>query len=119
MNKLNKIKWARYIRKWRKKNLLKARGYDKAKRIKNKIKVLEAYGGKYYHCVCCGEKHFEFLSIDHINWDGKTHRKDLGLTGNKFYGWLIKNNFPEGFQVLCMNCNFAKGIYGFCPHQAP
>ena len=27
-----------------------------------------------------------------------------------------KNNYPEGFQVLCSNCNFAKGKYGSCPH---
>jgi hypothetical protein len=20
--------------------------------------------------------------------------------------------------VLCMNCNFAKGIYGICPHKS-
>jgi hypothetical protein len=24
--------------------------------------------------------------------------------------------FPPIFQVLCMNCNFAKGKLGFCPH---
>ena len=24
--------------------------------------------------------------------------------------WIIKNNFPKGFQVLCSNCNFAKGL---------
>ena len=31
--------------------------------------------------------------------------------------WMIKNNFPKGFQVLCHNCNLAKGFYGKCPHE--
>ena len=29
----------------------------------------------------------------------------------------IKNNFPKGFQILCHNCNIAKGHYGKCPHE--
>ena len=45
------------------------------------------------------------LSIDHINSDGASHRKEVG---NGMYRWLLKNNFPEGFQVLCMNCQFIK-----------
>jgi hypothetical protein len=117
MKKLSKDKRAVYMRKWRSQNLQKAKAYDKTNIIRAKIKVLEAYGGENYCCACCGEKHYEFLSIDHINGDGKAHRKELGLTGNKFYKWLIKNNFPKGFQVLCMNCNFAKGLYGHCPHK--
>ena len=31
--------------------------------------------------------------------------------------WIKKNNFPKGFQILCHNCNVAKGIYGECPHE--
>lgn len=75
--------------------------------------VLAAYGGV---CQCCGESTYEFLSIDHINSGGNKHKKELGV---KTIGrWLFKNNFPAGFQVLCHNCNMAKGIYGACPHQA-
>jgi hypothetical protein len=33
------------------------------------------------------------------------------------YRWLISSGFPEGFRVLCHNCNQAIGLYGFCPHQ--
>ena len=79
--------------------------------------VIESYGGK---CVCCEEANFAFLSIDHINGGGNQHRKELfGRTGSShsFYRWLKKNGFPEGFQVLCHNCNFAKWRYGKCPHQ--
>jgi len=36
---------------------------------------------------------------------------------SNFYRWLKQNNFPEGFRVLCINCNFSLGIYGYCPHE--
>ena len=36
---------------------------------------------------------------------------------NALNQWLITNNFPMGFQILCWNCNVAKGILGVCPHQ--
>lgn len=25
--------------------------------------------------------------------------------------------YPAGFRLLCMNCNFAIGHFGSCPHQ--
>jgi hypothetical protein len=44
---------------------------------------------------------------------------ETGLRGGvRFYSWLRRNNYPEGYQVLCFNCNIAKGLYGVCPHQA-
>jgi hypothetical protein len=77
--------------------------------------VIEHYGGK---CSCCGEFEYKFLSIDHINGKGNQHRLEVG--GNKkspILRWLIKNNFPKEFQILCHNCNMAKGCYGVCPHK--
>jgi len=70
------------------------------------------------NCVCCYESTFELLTIDHINNDGKEHRKQLNNEGGEhFYRWLIKNNFPEGFQTLCWNCNVGKRLgRGICPH---
>lgn len=77
-------------------------------------RVFAAYGGPV--CVCCGESHREFLQIDHVNNDGASHRRtEKGATA--LYSWLVKRNFPVGFQVLCVNCNFAKSAYGRCPHQ--
>ena len=36
------------------------------------------------------------------------------------YGWLRRNSYPEGFQVLCHNCNLGKKINGgVCPHNDP
>ena len=86
--------------------------------LQYKLGVFTAYGGPV--CACCGETHVECLSIDHINNDGAAHRK--ALSGNardarNFYIWLRANGYPPGFQVLCMNCNFARGHFGVCPHE--
>jgi aminoglycoside phosphotransferase len=80
-----------------------------------KVKVLMGYGGV---CVCCKERDLHFLTIDHIIGGGSAHRRELGGTSS-LYQWLIDNNFPPGFQVLCMNCNSAKQWYGGCPHDFP
>jgi hypothetical protein len=77
-----------------------------------KIEVVLAYGGK---CVCCGEERSEFLSIDHIEGQGAKHRQSIG---GHFYAWLRKKGFPkDNYRLLCMNCNFALGHFGYCPHQ--
>ena len=86
------------------------------KRLRDQLKdeVYAAYGG--YRCNCCGETTREFLSIDHINNDGAAHRRKIG-GGDRVYRGLRDNDFPAGFQILCMNCNFARGKYGACPHK--
>lgn len=68
-------------------------------------------------CACCGEDHREFLCIDHIEGGGNKHRAEVGGTGSVFYAWLRRNGWPEGFRVLCHNCNQARGLYGACPHE--
>lgn len=57
-------------------------------------------------CARCQFSDIRALSIDHINGDGAKHRKEIG--GGRIYRWLLKQDFPEGFQVLCMNCQFIK-----------
>jgi hypothetical protein len=81
--------------------------------------AIMAYGG--YRCACCGETEPLFLSLDHVNNDGKAHRMKLGtLGGTKLYKWLRENEWPEGFQVLCMNCNQGRHRNGgTCPHKDP
>ena len=80
------------------------------------MEVLNYYSNGSMSCNCCGERELEFLSIDHIDNDGYKHRKTQGL-GTGLYKWLRRNEFPKGFQVLCMNCNFGKWKKGVCPHQ--
>jgi hypothetical protein len=83
---------------------------------KVRLAALAAYGDST--CQCCYEKMYEFLALDHINNDGKKHRREVGGSGTPFYFWLKKLGFPKiGIQVLCHNCNTAKGLYGVCPHQ--
>jgi len=79
-------------------------------RLKIRKEVIAKYGGK---CACCGESILEFLTIDHINGRERGDRK----TGIHCYYFLKKENYPEGYQVLCWNCNSAKGLYGKCPHK--
>ena len=90
---------------------------DKQRLIR--MKVLKHYSGGDPKCKCCGELEIKFLSMDHINNDGNVHRKSIsksGRGGNMTY-WILLHGFPEGFQVLCYNCNLAKGLYGVCPHK--
>ena len=77
-----------------------------------RLEVLDMYGGK---CVCCGETETAFLTLDHINNDGAAHRR-MGKTGPALYT-LVKNKRPTDIQILCYNCNCAKGHYGMCPHE--
>lgn len=78
-------------------------------------RVLDEYGRM---CACCGETTPQFLTVDHVNDDGAEHRKTLGGYGRAIYRWLEKEGFPKDgrFQLLCHNCNQAKGLYGECPH---
>lgn len=81
-----------------------------------KKQVVDAYGGC---CACCGEAKIEFLTIDHVNNDGAAHRRELGVSGGPIlHRHIIERGFPADFQILCWNCNGAKGVYGRCPHQA-
>ena len=86
---------------------------SKRSNIKVRDEVLLHYGNK---CACCNEPNKEFLQIDHIDNNGAEHRRS-DASAWRIYRWLKKNDYPEGFQILCANCNWAKGRYGYCPHQ--
>lgn len=74
-----------------------------------KRRVLTHYSRGILACVKCGFSNIDALSIDHINGNGNQHRRELGdKRGVKFYKWLIAEEFPEGYQTLCMNCQFIK-----------
>jgi len=78
--------------------------------------ILRHYSNGTFKCACCGLNTLEFLTLDHIYGNGSKHRKGIGQ-GTTFYNWIKRNNYPEGFRVLCMNCNFSYGHYGYCPHK--
>lgn len=80
---------------------------------KLKVAVLMYYGSGKLACVKCGFTDVRALSIDHINDNGAQHRKELikhNQTGAWFYLWLKRNNYPEGYQTLCMNCQWIKRL---------
>ena len=98
---------------------------ERNKEIYNlRLKVLQYYSKHLSNsdipcCRCCGEKfHVGFLAIDHITgrrqMDSEPELLKLGysssLVSTPLLRWLIKNNFPKGFQILCHNCNYAKGM---------
>jgi len=77
-----------------------------------RLEGIAAYGGK---CACCGESQIEFLTLDHINGRGDEPQR---ITGQKAWARLKARGWPkDNFQLLCFNCNCAKGVYGRCPHQ--
>ena len=60
-------------------------------------------------CRWCGQGDLDVLCVDHVNDNGRQHAEECGYRGgNSFYKWLIKNDYPEGFQILCYNCNSKK-----------
>lgn len=83
---------------------------------RTRIEALTHYGGNPPACACCGENRIEFLTIDHIHGGGSKHRRELGNAGTRIARWLKKAGYPDGFRVLCYNCNCAIGAYGECPH---
>ena len=88
----------------------------KQKDRERRIQVIQHYSQGVGCCACCGESHIEFLGIDHIDGGGNKHRKEVQNHYRNIYWYLIKNNYPDGYRVLCHNCNLARGFYGYCPH---
>jgi RNase P subunit RPR2 len=88
------------------------REYQLAYRAKNKSAVFEHYAQNgEIKCARCGFSDTRALSIDHINGKGAQHRKQIGkhhVGSVLFYSWLVRHDFPEGFQILCMNCQWIK-----------
>ena len=92
-------------------------GLDHRKRhqLKMKREALAAYGPD---CACCGESNELFLVFDHKDNDGAAHRREekaAGMFGRHLYAWMKRSGYPPIFQVLCANCNTAKGSTGSIP----
>jgi len=89
-----------------------------------RLKILQNYSKALSNsdipcCNCCGQKsHVDFLAVDHIagkkEMDSEPELVKLGysskLTSFRLRKFILENNFPKGFQILCTNCNFAKGM---------
>ena len=87
-------------------------------RKRTRLEVITHYSPER-KCACCGESDYRFLTLDHIDGKGSLHKREIGRCGTAFLRWLKHNNFPEGYQVLCWNCNCGRTQYGICPHKIP
>jgi hypothetical protein len=91
--------------------------FEKNTRIKARKRMketlLEIYGAR---CCCCGEDEKEFLCLDHINGGGAKHRKTASM--DSIYRLAIRETPASGnYRILCFNCNMARGLRKFCPHE--
>ena len=101
---LNKDKIKQYLNE----NSSRILFFQRQRNHKKKKMVMFHYSNGNMCCANCGDDIYEKLTIDHIDGGGIKHRKITGL-GSGLYRWLVKNNYPEGFQVLCIECNWLKG----------
>lgn len=86
-------------------------GYNKKYFRNLRLKAIEYYSNGKMQCRECGINIIDVLDINHINGNGKKHRKELGNHGSgHFFRWLKNNNYPNGFNVMCANCNWKKYV---------
>jgi hypothetical protein len=79
-------------------------------RYKLREEFIAAYGRK---CVCCGEKRFHFLTLEHKRGGGRAHALALG-GHHAIFSMLRRAGWPKkNYELLCSNCNHSKGCYGY------
>jgi hypothetical protein len=98
-----------YWMKYREKNNEHLAEITRGSRLRLKREVLSHYSRGKVVWARYGYSDVRALGLDHVNGGGAEQRR-LGFAGNGFYLWLKKNRFPEGLQVLCMNCNWLKRV---------
>lgn len=109
-----RAKWQAYKREYNKANRHKYRcsqpigQAERREFVKNAVvNVLTNGEGT---CRMCGQGDQDVLCIDHVNNDGAVHRKVDKTSNGRIWDWMIRNDYPPGFQVLCYNCNMKKEI---------
>lgn len=93
-----------------KRDIVKKKEYQKKYIKETKLKFLDMYGNA---CVCCGETIPDLLTIEHkLGQIRKTKE-----TGTVAYRKAIQKYSPDLYEILCWNCNCARGQLGYCPHN--
>ena len=94
-----------------------ARKREYSRRVR--LEVMTQYCGGEPKCACCGERVFEFLTLDHKNGDGAEHRRELKTKNTEaLCRWAKAHGYPPTLQVLCWNCNCGRRVNGgVCPHK--
>ena len=96
-------------KRWREGHLDERNAYEEQVRVGLRLDALVHYSSSPPKCAWCGIDDIDVLCIDHINNDGAQHRQEVG-GGSALYRWLKTNDYPEGYQVLCWNCNHLKAL---------
>ncbi len=91
-----------------KKNRAKVNQKNTEWRKRVRLETLRHYSGGEPFCQICGERNLTFLTIDHIDGKGSEHRRKITRGGYATYIWLRQHKFPEGYRVLCFNCNYGE-----------
>lgn len=102
--------WQEYAKRWAKKTNYKVVKAYRASGLyqEHRLAIIKHYTDGKMCCMRCGCDDLRVLDIDHVNNNGAEHRKSVGYTN--IVWWIMKNNFPPGFQILCKNCNWIKEI---------
>jgi len=118
----NIIRFNKYHQEYRTTNREILNKKYRLKALENKREVINHYSNGKNKCQLCDFNNLNALIIDHINGGGNVERKKLNNYGGvAFYALLIKNNFPNGYRVLCWNCNHLEHLrkinYGGLTHE--
>ncbi len=88
--------------------------YQRKRSAEAKQKLMDVYG---HECNCCSEHRIEFLTLEHKQRDRKRDILEIGYTSNRIWLHAAENPDFDRYEILCMNCNWCKGKFGYCPHE--
>jgi hypothetical protein len=96
-----------------------SKNYNPCNHILKPFVMMCLSDGKILQCRCCGLTGIHNLVIDHKKRGGNQHRRELvksglGSPGSAMLKWLIINDFPDGYQILCWACNNSKNSGTHC-----
>ena len=95
-------------KEYRKKNKEHLAASKKARSDALRLKALNHYSDGQNCCALCKIKELLMLCFDHINGDGAQHRRK---TKGHLVEWFHKYHYPDGFRVLCWNCNTLEHLH--------
>lgn len=108
----NKERLLELNRIWCSKNREHVREENRKERDNLKLDILNHYSNGKLCCANCGFNDIRALQVDHIENNGAQERRELfgnrTFAGTTFYRWVRRNNYPEGYAILCANCNIIK-----------
>ena len=95
---------------------------DNKIRIDVKTEVFSYYSKKISNsdipiCACCLYDDLRALTLDHIKGRMNVSPEEKQLGGVPLWKFVKAKGLPDGYQILCFNCNTMKGNKPQCPHQ--